>query len=517
MKLRIISTIAFFVLTIIPNTFGQNTGTVKVYTYFSNSLGINKNFYIYLPAGYDTSTAHYPVVYFLRTHESEWFDSNAPGRNGKTLKDVADSLINNGLIGKIIIVGPSTGGTNAWPGLVNMLRPDLAQDQGIGTGQFEDYFIQDLIPYIDANFRTIPEREHRGIDGFSFGGFCSIIYSFRNPGQFCSVGSYDGTMMWCNLDDPAIPGSDPDDPFWISPPFPWMESGLASMFDSPRNIPYMLQHSATNILADANTAKLDSIRSIKFHVHTVYADSVGNYSRNLQLTDSMASYGLLNTFSDIILASDAIHDYGFADLHASKSLIKHWETFQLNVPVELTSFSANVSGKGNVILNWRTATEVNNQMFEIERRSKDNQFITIGYVEGYGTTTEPQEYSYLDETVETGTYIYRLKQIDFGGQYEFSNKIEVEVNGPLTFALEQNYPNPFNPSTSIKYSVAENGFVKLSVFNLVGEEVSVLVNETVDAGFYQVTFYATNLPSGTYFYRLENSGSVQVKKMMLLK
>jgi len=291
---------AFFILTIVQHTFAQNTGTVEVHPFFSNALGVSKNFYIYLPAGYHTSSDHYPSVYFLRTRELEWFDPNAPGRNGKTLKDVADSLITNGLIGKMIIVGPSTGGANAWPGLVNMLRPDLAQDQGIGTGKFEDYFMQDLIPYIDANFRTIPNREHRGIDGFSFGGFCSIIYSFRNPGIFCSVGSYDGTMMWYNLDDPAIPGSDPDDPIWITPPFPWMESGFASMFDSPRNIQYMLQHSATNILADSNTAKLDRIRSIKFHIHTVYADSVGNYSRNLQLTDSMASYGILNTFSDIM-------------------------------------------------------------------------------------------------------------------------------------------------------------------------------------------------------------------------
>ncbi len=284
MKLRINTIIVLSILTVIPLIYGQNTGTVEVHTFFSNALGITKNFYIYLPAGYDTSTAHYPLVYFLRTHESEWFDPNEPGRNGKTLKDVADSLIGNGLIGKMIIVGPSTGGTNAWPGLVNMLRPDLAQDQGIGTGQFENYFIQDLIPYIDANFRTIPDREHRGIDGFSFGGYCSLVYSFKNPELFCSVGSYDSTMMWYNMDDPNIPGSDPDDPIWITPPFPWMEPGFASMFDSPRNILYMLQHNATNILAEANTAKLDSIRSIKFHIHTVYADSVGNYSRNLQLT-----------------------------------------------------------------------------------------------------------------------------------------------------------------------------------------------------------------------------------------
>jgi len=187
------------------------------------------------------------------------------------------------------------------------------------------------------------------------------------------------------------------------------------------------------------------------------------------------------------------------------------------VPVELTTFTVNINNLGDVVLSWSTATELNNQMFEIERRNNEGQYSTIGYVDGFGTTTEPQEYSYIDNTIGTGTYIYRLKQVDFDGQYEYSDEIEVEVNGPLTFALEQNYPNPFNPSTNIKYSVPENGFVKLSVYNLVGEEVSVLVNETVNAGFYEVAFNAANLPSGTYFYRLQTGNSVQTKKMILLK
>ena len=187
------------------------------------------------------------------------------------------------------------------------------------------------------------------------------------------------------------------------------------------------------------------------------------------------------------------------------------------IPVELTSFTASVNNEGVVILKWSTATEVNNQLFEIERKSEDGQYETIGSLDGYGTTTEPQEYSYIDNTVRTGTFFYRLKQIDFGGQYEYSNEIEVEVNGPLSFALEQNYPNPFNPSTKIKYSVPENGNVKLSVYNLVGEVVSVLVNESVNAGFYEVSFNASSLPSGTYFYSLKKGNSIQTKKMVLLK
>ena len=101
---------------------------------------------------------------------------------------------------------------------------------------------------------------------------------------------------------------------------------------------------------------------------------------------------------------------------------------------------------------------------------------------------------------------------------DFSTSVDESIsNVPERFSLAQNYPNPFNPSTIIKYSVPENGFVRLSVYNLVGEEVSVLVSETVDAGFYEVTFNATNLPSGTYFYRLQVGNIVQLKKMLLMK
>ena len=186
-------------------------------------------------------------------------------------------------------------------------------------------------------------------------------------------------------------------------------------------------------------------------------------------------------------------------------------------PVELTSFAANVNNNGNVILNWSTATEVNNQMFEIERRSEKTQFSTIGYVDGFGTTTEQHQYSYIDKNVKTGTYYYRLKQIDFGGKYEYSNEIMVDVKGPLTFKLDQNYPNPFNPTTTIKYSIPETGHVRLSIYNMIGEEVRVLVNGQVEAGFYEKTFDASNLPSGAYVYKLETPGYVQVKKMLLLK
>jgi hypothetical protein len=189
----------------------------------------------------------------------------------------------------------------------------------------------------------------------------------------------------------------------------------------------------------------------------------------------------------------------------------------LIVPVELTSFSASANNAGNVVLNWTTATEMNNRIFEIERKDIDNPYVTVGFVKGAGTTTEPQSYSFIDKNVNPGSYTYRLKQIDFDGRCSYSDPVEVHVAGPTTFNLSQNYPNPFNPATNISFTVPEAGNVRLAVYNALGQEVSVLVNGMVTAGLHNVTFNASSLPSGAYIYKLQSSNSVMVKKMMLMK
>jgi hypothetical protein len=186
------------------------------------------------------------------------------------------------------------------------------------------------------------------------------------------------------------------------------------------------------------------------------------------------------------------------------------------VPVELTSFTASVTGS-NVKLDWETASELNNSGFSIERKSINSEFTEVGFVPGFGTTTEAKSYSFLDQNLKNGTYSYRLKQIDFDGTFEYSKEVEIEVSTPASFSLEQNYPNPFNPSTSIKYSVPESGNIRLSVYNTVGEEVAVLVKGFSQAGSFEVTFNASNLSTGVYLYKLQSANSVQTKKMMLLK
>jgi hypothetical protein len=201
------------------------------------------------------------------------------------------------------------------------------------------------------------------------------------------------------------------------------------------------------------------------------------------------------------------------------------------IPVELVSFSANVSNN-SVTLNWITATELNNSGFSLERKQVLSQqssvgisnWVEVGFINGNGTTSESQSYSFIDNNLSSGKYIYRLKQIDFDGTFSYSNEVEVDMSFPQIFSLEQNYPNPFNPSTSIKYTIpnvtlsgVEGSRVILKIYDLLGNQIATLVNENKPAGNYEVSFNAKNLSSGTYFYKLQAGSFVETKKMILLR
>lgn len=186
------------------------------------------------------------------------------------------------------------------------------------------------------------------------------------------------------------------------------------------------------------------------------------------------------------------------------------------VPVELNSFTATANNK-EVILNWSTATELNNQGFEVQRKFGANDFVTVGSVKGNGTTTSQNQYTFVDELVDGGKYYYRLKQIDYGGTFEYSNIIEVEVSILDKFTLEQNYPNPFNPVTTIGYVLQDKSYTRLTLLNTLGEEIAALVNEEQDKGYHKVQLDGSKLTSGVYFYRLNAANYVETKKMILLR
>ncbi len=186
------------------------------------------------------------------------------------------------------------------------------------------------------------------------------------------------------------------------------------------------------------------------------------------------------------------------------------------IPVELNSFSATVQND-KVVLKWKTATETNNSGWSVER-SKDNaEWKSITFVPGAGTTTLIKEYSYTDKNLQSGTYNYRLKQIDLDGTFEYSSIQTAKVEMiPQEYSLK-NFPNPFNPSTTIKYALPKDSKVQIIIYNTLGEKVANVVDLQQEAGVYETTFDAGNLTSGIYLYQLITDEKVLTEKMMLVK
>lgn len=187
------------------------------------------------------------------------------------------------------------------------------------------------------------------------------------------------------------------------------------------------------------------------------------------------------------------------------------------LPVELTSFTVSVK-EGKPCLQWNTATEMNNSGFEIQRSYDKNVWNNVGFVKGMGTTSNPAEYMFVDNIPgQTGTVYYRLRQVDFNGASSISKEVDINLNKEMSYCLGQNYPNPFNPSTNISYSLPNDSYVSIKVYDVLGKEVLTLVNENKKAGSYQINLNCSNLNSGVYFYTMKAGSTSQTRKFVLMK
>ncbi len=269
-------------------------------------------------------------------------------------------------------------------------------------------------------------------------------------------------------------------------------------------------------LAYNNSFASNTSKGIEFRVPIASFSGVTN-TQNLKLF-------VLITSSTGFMSNECIPgDPGASNLGNDADLSsisgQQFYTSDSPLPVELTSFSAKLANNA-VLLNWSTATEVNNYGFEIERKSSSENWTSVSFIPGAGTSNSPKEYTYSDNTVQQGvTYQYRLKQIDTDGSIEYSRTIEVFTGMlPQGFVLDQNYPNPFNPSTTIRFGFNDNTKAALKVYNTLGLEVAELFNGIADAGrMYEVEFNGAGLASGTYLYKLITPSGEEVKKMQLLK
>ena len=208
----------------------------------------------------------------------------------------------------------------------------------------------------------------------------------------------------------------------------------------------------------------------------------------------------------------------------------------VQIPVELTTFVA-ASASGAVNLSWVTESESENLGYYVFRSMVEaDGYVRISkdMIKGAGNSTDSHNYSYTDSDVKAGNkYFYKLCSVDYNGYNRFYGPISVTVEGttsvkefnevtPSNYSLDQNYPNPFNPETAITFSLKEAGPVSLKIYNIQGQVVRTLLDQSVAAGKYAVMWNGTNdqgvrLVSGIYIYALQVNGFKETRKLNLMK
>jgi enterochelin esterase-like enzyme len=295
----------------------------KRMTLLSTALGVEKNFYVALPPGYSSavnSRERYPTLYLLRGHEREWVHRQQDhSRHGRTVIDVYRQLLEDGKVGPMILVFPGTSSdNNRVPGLlVNFREPAFTQDEpGIGTGQFEDYFVRELVPYIDANFRTIPHRQARVVDGFSLGGFQSIKIAAQHPELFCSAGSFDGTFLWATNQGRGVRVRDRV----------LNNAMFDAAFGRPRDLDHVAANSPANLIA---TASWSSLAGVQWLIRSGPEEAEpwqSNYYRAQHVIGLLSARNIENAVEAV--EAEATHNWHWADRHIATTLPLHWQAIE---------------------------------------------------------------------------------------------------------------------------------------------------------------------------------------------
>ncbi len=249
--------------------------------------------------------------------------------------------------------------------------------------------------------------------------------------------------------------------------------------------------------------------------------------------DGTIEHGYGQANGTLIIRVERDGELAYTFLEATKFNIEYWRDHTslgeheiyvnlINnpIPVELASFTSQVI-ENDVTLYWITATESGNFGFEIQRSRDRKDYERIGFIAGNNTTSNPQNYQFVDRNPTAGCYFYRLKKIDLDGSFEYSNIIEANVGVPSSYNLSQNYPNPFNPVTNIDYEIPEGAVVRLEIYNLLGQLIRKLVDRKHIAGYYTVQWDGKNdkdirVPSGVYIYSMQTENFRAKKKLLFV-
>jgi len=242
-------------------------------------------------------------------------------------------------------------------------------------------------------------------------------------------------------------------------------------------------------------------------------------------TDASAFIVAKGSYLALKITNNSSSNYAVQTGGASSYCSAPNESQDYSLPVELASFNA-TAGNGNITLKWITESEIENLGFNIYRSTNENgEFVMLNaeLIAGAGSSSEKHEYSYVDQDVKNGiTYWYKLEDIDYNGKTELHGPISATVLGPKEFCLHSNYPNPFNPVTTISYDLAEDVYVELTVYNIIGEKVTTLVKGNQPAGYYNIEWDGRNsrgliVSSGMYLLRINAGNYCKTNKMVFVR
>lgn len=293
---------------------------VRRVTIPSKTLGINKSFYVALPPGYHriaNAQERYPTLYLFRGHEHEWVHRHQDkSRHGRTVIDVYRELLADGKVGPMILVFPGiSSDDNRVPGLlINFREPELVKEiPGIGTGRFEDYFLEDLIPYVDAHYRTQASRDGRAVDGFSLGGFQSIKIAAQHPELFCSAGSFDGTFLYATYKGKSVKATDRvlRNPMFLP------------AFGIERDNDFIAANSPANLLWRNDRDALATVQWLIRSGPEAAEPWQSNYFRTQHVVNILESRSLVNGIDPVL--KNASHSWRWADKHMQDTLPRHWQ------------------------------------------------------------------------------------------------------------------------------------------------------------------------------------------------
>lgn len=280
----------------------------------SGVLGVRKVLYVALPPAYDAVDGRYPVLYLLRGHEREWVNAHEDASRRGTVVDVYRELLAAGAVGQMILVFPGlTSDDGSVHGMATNFRArELAPDvAGLGTGRFEDYIVRELVPLIDALFRTLPDRRHRGLDGFSLGGFMAVKLAAQYPALFATAGAYDGTFLYATPRGRRVKADRVFSASFLDP-----------VFGVPRDQAFAAANNGANLIIKSRPGEVQGVRWLIQYGPKGLEPMGSNYYRGAYLRDLLTTKGIVHDLPAVI--PDGAHNWATADRHLRATLPLHW-------------------------------------------------------------------------------------------------------------------------------------------------------------------------------------------------